>query len=162
MDPLKFKLEIVEALSASPPTNKSISTDDEDNSVVISLAKRSKHCNPPAIHVTTFIEVTCFTDNAQPARSCGYRLRSRLKLTPHLAVVSGKVSRKIVDSILTETTNTQLLIWCVILTASSRKGRIFLELKTSVVDTTRMGVSVMNRNVAATHVQCFISPDRPF
>ncbi|GFX19226.1 uncharacterized protein TNCV_3013701 [Trichonephila clavipes] len=31
MDRLKFKLEIVEALSASSPTNKSILTDDEDN-----------------------------------------------------------------------------------------------------------------------------------
>ncbi|GFV56586.1 putative DD41D transposase [Trichonephila clavipes] len=35
MDRLKFKLEIFEALSASPPTNKSILTDHEDNSVVI-------------------------------------------------------------------------------------------------------------------------------
>ncbi|GFW50294.1 uncharacterized protein TNCV_4697101 [Trichonephila clavipes] len=43
MGRLKFNLEISEALSASPPTNKSILTDDEDNSVVIPLAKRSKH-----------------------------------------------------------------------------------------------------------------------
>ncbi|GFV77138.1 hypothetical protein TNCV_1771501 [Trichonephila clavipes] len=55
MDLLKFKLEIVEALSASPPTNKSILTDDEDNSVVIPLAKRWKRYNPPAIHDMTFI-----------------------------------------------------------------------------------------------------------
>ncbi|GFT05095.1 uncharacterized protein TNCV_531421 [Trichonephila clavipes] len=47
--------EIVEALSASPPTNKSILTDDEDNSVVVPLAKKSKRCNPPAIHVIAFI-----------------------------------------------------------------------------------------------------------
>ncbi|GFU43554.1 hypothetical protein TNCV_4005841 [Trichonephila clavipes] len=47
--------EIVEALSTSPPTNKSILTDDEDDSVVILLAKRLKHYNPPAIHVMAFI-----------------------------------------------------------------------------------------------------------
>ncbi|GFX00640.1 uncharacterized protein TNCV_2236471 [Trichonephila clavipes] len=55
MDGLKLKLEIVEALRGSPPTNKSILTDDEDNNVVIPLTKRSKGYNPPAIHVTTFI-----------------------------------------------------------------------------------------------------------
>ncbi|GFX61571.1 uncharacterized protein TNCV_2745461 [Trichonephila clavipes] len=55
MDRLKFKLEIVEALSVSPPTNRSILTDDEDNSVVIPLAKRSKRYNPPATHVMAFI-----------------------------------------------------------------------------------------------------------
>ncbi|GFW05431.1 uncharacterized protein TNCV_3359481 [Trichonephila clavipes] len=55
MDRLKFKLEIVEALSASSPTNNSILIDDEDNSVVIPLAKRSKRYNPPAIHVMAFI-----------------------------------------------------------------------------------------------------------
>ncbi|GFY22710.1 hypothetical protein TNCV_2179711 [Trichonephila clavipes] len=48
-------VEIVEALSAYPPTNKIISTDDEDNSVVIPLAIRSKRYNPPAIHVMAFI-----------------------------------------------------------------------------------------------------------
>ncbi|GFW01258.1 histone-lysine N-methyltransferase SETMAR [Trichonephila clavipes] len=52
MDGLKFKLEIVEALSASPPANRSILT---DNSVVIPLAKRSKRYNPPTIHVMAFI-----------------------------------------------------------------------------------------------------------
>ncbi|GFV35981.1 uncharacterized protein TNCV_2867391 [Trichonephila clavipes] len=59
--PLKvktFKVDIVEALSASPPTNKSVLTDDEDNSVVITLAKRWKHYNPPAIHVMTLILAT--------------------------------------------------------------------------------------------------------
>ncbi|GFV91936.1 uncharacterized protein TNCV_2976071 [Trichonephila clavipes] len=55
MDCLKLKLEIVEALSVSPPANKSIFTDDEDNSVVVPLAKRSKRYNPPAIHVLAFI-----------------------------------------------------------------------------------------------------------
>ncbi|GFV74876.1 uncharacterized protein TNCV_1041141 [Trichonephila clavipes] len=55
MDRLKFELEIVEALSASPPTNKSILTDDEDNSVVVRLAKRSKHYSPHAVHVMAFI-----------------------------------------------------------------------------------------------------------
>ncbi|GFW58626.1 hypothetical protein TNCV_1579581 [Trichonephila clavipes] len=55
MDHLKFKLEIVEALSASPPTNKSILTDDEDNRSVIPLAKRSKLYNPPAMYVMAFI-----------------------------------------------------------------------------------------------------------
>ncbi|GFU63793.1 uncharacterized protein TNCV_3321901 [Trichonephila clavipes] len=55
MDRLQFKLEIAEALSASPPTNKSILTDDEDNSVVIPLAKRSKRYNTPVIHVMAFI-----------------------------------------------------------------------------------------------------------
>ncbi|GFV69526.1 uncharacterized protein TNCV_2779431 [Trichonephila clavipes] len=55
MDRLKFKLEIVEALSASPPTNKCILTDDEDKSVVIPLTKRSKRYNPPAVHVMAFI-----------------------------------------------------------------------------------------------------------
>ncbi|GFS71941.1 uncharacterized protein TNCV_1702151 [Trichonephila clavipes] len=55
MDRSKFKLEIIEALSASPPTNKSILTDDEDNSVVIPLAKRPKRYNPPVIHVMAFI-----------------------------------------------------------------------------------------------------------
>ncbi|GFW43330.1 putative transposable element [Trichonephila clavipes] len=60
MDRLKFKLVIVKALSAYPPTNKSILTDDEDNSVVIPLAKRSKRCNPPAIHVMRIL----FSDEA--------------------------------------------------------------------------------------------------
>ncbi|GFV04829.1 uncharacterized protein TNCV_5047931 [Trichonephila clavipes] len=55
MDRLKFKLEIVEALSTSPPTKKSILTDDEVNSVVIPLAKRSKLYNPPAVNVMAFI-----------------------------------------------------------------------------------------------------------
>ncbi|GFV67755.1 uncharacterized protein TNCV_4624351 [Trichonephila clavipes] len=55
MDRLKFKLVIVEMLSASPPSNKSILTDDEDNSVVITLAKRSKRYNPPTIHAMAFI-----------------------------------------------------------------------------------------------------------
>ncbi|GFX16230.1 uncharacterized protein TNCV_4704841 [Trichonephila clavipes] len=55
MDSLKFKLEIAEALSASPPTNKSILADDEDNSVVVPLSKRSKRCNPPAVHAMAFI-----------------------------------------------------------------------------------------------------------
>ncbi|GFY11623.1 hypothetical protein TNCV_4230921 [Trichonephila clavipes] len=51
-----FDLEIVEALFASPPTNKSILTDDEDNSVVVPLAKKiSKHYNAPAIHDMAFI-----------------------------------------------------------------------------------------------------------
>ncbi|GFU59262.1 hypothetical protein TNCV_4197861 [Trichonephila clavipes] len=40
---LKFKLEIAEALTTSLPTNKSIIADDEDNSVVIPPAKRSKY-----------------------------------------------------------------------------------------------------------------------
>ncbi|GFX69491.1 uncharacterized protein TNCV_380601 [Trichonephila clavipes] len=55
MDRLKFKLEIFEALSASPPTYKSIFTHDEDNSVAIPLAKRLKRNNPPAIHIMAFI-----------------------------------------------------------------------------------------------------------
>ncbi|GFX69168.1 uncharacterized protein TNCV_3563441 [Trichonephila clavipes] len=55
MDRLKFKLEIDEALSPFPPTNKSILTDDEDNSVVIPLRKRSKRYNPCAIHAMAFI-----------------------------------------------------------------------------------------------------------
>ncbi|GFX54817.1 uncharacterized protein TNCV_2557031 [Trichonephila clavipes] len=55
MDRLKFKLEIVEALSATSPTNRSTLTNEEDNSVVIPLAKRSKRYNPPAIHVMVFI-----------------------------------------------------------------------------------------------------------
>ncbi|GFX72721.1 hypothetical protein TNCV_4063161 [Trichonephila clavipes] len=37
MDHLKSKLEVVEALVASLPTNKSILTEDEDNRVVIPL-----------------------------------------------------------------------------------------------------------------------------
>ncbi|GFT89695.1 hypothetical protein TNCV_3137801 [Trichonephila clavipes] len=49
VDHLKFKLELVEALAASGPTNKSIFTEDEVNSVVIPLAKRFKCYNPPAI-----------------------------------------------------------------------------------------------------------------
>ncbi|GFW15628.1 uncharacterized protein TNCV_3581261 [Trichonephila clavipes] len=55
MDCLKSKLQIVEALSASPPTNESILNNDEDNSVVVPLTKRSKRYNPPAIHVMAFI-----------------------------------------------------------------------------------------------------------
>ncbi|GFX52274.1 uncharacterized protein TNCV_4801311 [Trichonephila clavipes] len=58
MDRLKFKLEIVEALSASPPTNKSILNDYEDSSVEIPLAKRSKRYNLPAIYVMAFILAT--------------------------------------------------------------------------------------------------------
>ncbi|GFV40863.1 hypothetical protein TNCV_1637471 [Trichonephila clavipes] len=46
---------IVEALSTSPPTNKSILTDEEDNSVVVPSVKRSKRYNPPAMHVMAFI-----------------------------------------------------------------------------------------------------------
>ncbi|GFT20771.1 hypothetical protein TNCV_941291 [Trichonephila clavipes] len=49
-------LGIVKALSDSPPSNKLILIDDdEDNSVVIPLAKRSNRYNPPAIHVMAFI-----------------------------------------------------------------------------------------------------------
>ncbi|PRD30020.1 UNVERIFIED_CONTAM: hypothetical protein NCL1_27669 [Trichonephila clavipes] len=48
-------VKIVETISTSPLTNKSILTDDEDNNVVIPLAKRSERYNPPAIHVMTFI-----------------------------------------------------------------------------------------------------------
>ncbi|GFV39995.1 uncharacterized protein TNCV_4412261 [Trichonephila clavipes] len=59
VDRLKFKFEIVEALAASLslslPTKKSILTDDEVNSVVISLAKRPKRYNPSAMHVMAFI-----------------------------------------------------------------------------------------------------------
>ncbi|GFS56903.1 uncharacterized protein TNCV_2661131 [Trichonephila clavipes] len=55
MDRLKFKLEIFEALPASPPTNKSVLTDDEDNGVVIPLVKRWKRYNPPAMHGMAFI-----------------------------------------------------------------------------------------------------------
>ncbi|GFT16624.1 multidrug resistance-associated protein 1 [Trichonephila clavipes] len=55
MDRLKFKLEKVEALAVSPPTNKSILTNDEDNSVVIPFVKRSKCYNPPVRHVMAFI-----------------------------------------------------------------------------------------------------------
>ncbi|GFV02358.1 hypothetical protein TNCV_1022861 [Trichonephila clavipes] len=47
--------EVAEELAASPPTNKTILTDDEDNSVVISLPKRSKCYNPPAIRAMYFI-----------------------------------------------------------------------------------------------------------
>ncbi|GFW23028.1 hypothetical protein TNCV_3801291 [Trichonephila clavipes] len=54
-DPLKFELEIVEALAASPPTDKIIFPDDEDNSVVIQLTKRSKSYDPLAIHIMPFI-----------------------------------------------------------------------------------------------------------
>ncbi|GFV41695.1 hypothetical protein TNCV_3628461 [Trichonephila clavipes] len=50
MDRLKFKLEIVEPLSASPPTKKSILDDDEDNSVVIPLAKKDRS-----------VIITCYT-----------------------------------------------------------------------------------------------------
>ncbi|GFT98416.1 hypothetical protein TNCV_4625641 [Trichonephila clavipes] len=38
LDRLKSKLEIVEALATSPPTNKNILNDDEDNNEVIPLA----------------------------------------------------------------------------------------------------------------------------
>ncbi|GFY05068.1 uncharacterized protein TNCV_562001 [Trichonephila clavipes] len=55
VDRMTFRLEVVGALSAFPPTNKSILTDDEDNNVVIPLVKRSKRCNPPAIYVMAFI-----------------------------------------------------------------------------------------------------------
>ncbi|GFX97139.1 transposable element Tcb2 transposase [Trichonephila clavipes] len=40
MDRLKLKLELVESLSASPPTSKSVETDYEGNSVVIPFAKK--------------------------------------------------------------------------------------------------------------------------
>ncbi|GFX10394.1 uncharacterized protein TNCV_1867891 [Trichonephila clavipes] len=55
MERLKFKLEIVEALSASPPNNKSISTDDEDNNVLVPLEKSPKCYYLPAMHVMYFI-----------------------------------------------------------------------------------------------------------
>ncbi|GFV44591.1 hypothetical protein TNCV_2006621 [Trichonephila clavipes] len=54
-DCLKFKLEIVEALAASPPSNNSILTDDEDNSIVIPLAKRSRCYNTSTKHFMPFI-----------------------------------------------------------------------------------------------------------
>ncbi|GFX12694.1 uncharacterized protein TNCV_3158151 [Trichonephila clavipes] len=55
MDRIKFKLEIVEALSAFAPTNKSILSDNEDNRVVCnSTRKEPKRYNPPAIHVMAF------------------------------------------------------------------------------------------------------------
>ncbi|GFS58522.1 uncharacterized protein TNCV_111401 [Trichonephila clavipes] len=47
--------DIVEAFSTSPPTNKSILTNDDDNSVVFPPAKRSKRYDPPAIHAIAFI-----------------------------------------------------------------------------------------------------------
>ncbi|GFV15228.1 uncharacterized protein TNCV_787191 [Trichonephila clavipes] len=47
--------QIVEALSTSPPTNRSILTDDEDNSVVTPLAKRSKRYISPATHIIAFM-----------------------------------------------------------------------------------------------------------
>ncbi|GFS47138.1 hypothetical protein TNCV_2053181 [Trichonephila clavipes] len=47
--------KIVEALSPSPPNNKSILSDVEDNSVAIPLAKRSRRYNPPATHAMVFI-----------------------------------------------------------------------------------------------------------
>ncbi|GFT91475.1 uncharacterized protein TNCV_4286241 [Trichonephila clavipes] len=46
MDRLKFKLEIVETLAASPPTNKSILT-HEDNSVVAAIRHISHSCLDP-------------------------------------------------------------------------------------------------------------------
>ncbi|PRD32336.1 UNVERIFIED_CONTAM: hypothetical protein NCL1_20770 [Trichonephila clavipes] len=52
---IKLGVEIVEALSASPSTNKSILTVDEDNSVVIPHAKISKRYNPPAVFAMFFI-----------------------------------------------------------------------------------------------------------
>ncbi|GFW14487.1 transposable element Tcb1 transposase [Trichonephila clavipes] len=50
-----LKLETVESLSASPPTNKTFLIDDEDNSVVVPLAKNSMRYNPSAIHFMVFI-----------------------------------------------------------------------------------------------------------
>ncbi|GFW18998.1 hypothetical protein TNCV_165111 [Trichonephila clavipes] len=47
------RAEIAEALSASPPTHKSIKV--KKISVVMPLVKRSKRYNPPAIHVMVFI-----------------------------------------------------------------------------------------------------------
>ncbi|PRD29319.1 UNVERIFIED_CONTAM: hypothetical protein NCL1_29759 [Trichonephila clavipes] len=45
----------VEALSAFTTNNKSILADDEDNSVLMPLAKRSKRYNPHAIHAMAFV-----------------------------------------------------------------------------------------------------------
>ncbi|GFW70684.1 hypothetical protein TNCV_2922391 [Trichonephila clavipes] len=48
MDRLKFKLEIFGLSSASPPTNKTILTDDEENNVVeFHSQKDRKRYNPP-------------------------------------------------------------------------------------------------------------------
>ncbi|GFW83714.1 uncharacterized protein TNCV_668271 [Trichonephila clavipes] len=55
VDRLKFTLEVVVALEASPTTNKSIFTDDEDNSVFNSTHKKIEVFNPPAIYVIPFI-----------------------------------------------------------------------------------------------------------
>ncbi|GFW13992.1 hypothetical protein TNCV_4701271 [Trichonephila clavipes] len=74
MDRLKFNLEIVEALSASPPTNKSVLTDDEDNSVVIPLAKRLKRYNPPVVPDSTL--------DPQPVPTVDERIPIVHSLTP--------------------------------------------------------------------------------
>ncbi|GFU26605.1 hypothetical protein TNCV_1837331 [Trichonephila clavipes] len=44
MDRLKFKLEVLQALAGSPPTNKSILT-DEDNSIAHSKTAYTNHEN---------------------------------------------------------------------------------------------------------------------
>ncbi|GFW26793.1 hypothetical protein TNCV_2851831 [Trichonephila clavipes] len=85
MDRLKLKLD--EELVASTLIYKSILTDDVDNSVVIPPAIRSKYCNPPTkkpcqdkrhdmcSHFRS-VNGDDITENAQPARSYGYRRRS--------------------------------------------------------------------------------------
>lgn len=48
MDLLKFKLDIAEALIASPPSSRKVLSDEEDDEVQANPAKRSKFYNPPS------------------------------------------------------------------------------------------------------------------
>ena len=47
-DLLKFKLEVAEALATTPPENRRVISEDEDDEVELSPIKRSKFYNPPA------------------------------------------------------------------------------------------------------------------
>ncbi|GFT32098.1 hypothetical protein TNCV_3469001 [Trichonephila clavipes] len=83
MDRLKFKLGIVEALAASPPANKSVLTDDEDNSVAIPLAKRlDKDGGTSCLPWTTY----CPTEGFFLQLSSFHLLDDDEGLLPHLGV----------------------------------------------------------------------------
>ncbi|GFT91968.1 uncharacterized protein TNCV_124981 [Trichonephila clavipes] len=93
MDRLKFKLEIVEALAASPRTNKNILT-DKDNSVVKSHSQKDRSVMIHLLYIScfyighsrikrldTFIHFRCVDDILRSRKS---RLKTKKAVRRHL------------------------------------------------------------------------------
>ncbi|GFX13155.1 uncharacterized protein TNCV_2989191 [Trichonephila clavipes] len=74
MHRIKFTFEIVQALSASPPANKSILTDDEDNRAVVPTRRRNMYTARATINLLkdTFGDrlISRFGSVNWPPRSC--------------------------------------------------------------------------------------------